>query len=58
VEAPANAVKQQDSKLCLEGLNLPGRGRLSEIEACRRPMNATRIHDCRKCAQMAEVHFA
>jgi hypothetical protein len=57
VEAPADAVEQEGSKLCLEGLNLPGRGRLSEIETCCRPMNATRIHDCRKGAQMAEVHF-
>jgi len=41
VKASADAVEQQHSKLCLKGLNLPGRGGLGEIEARRRAMNAS-----------------
>src|SRR5262249_16302678 len=57
VKASADAVEQQHAKLCLKGLNLPGRGRLGEIEARRRAMNAAGVDDGREGAQVAEVHI-
>jgi len=57
VKASADAVEQQHSKLCLKGLNLPGRGGLGEIEARRRAMNASGVDDGREGAQMAEIHL-